>query len=85
MAEHLCSGPINQKQATLMWRRKITCNCRPLPLIVLIKRKLCLRNMILWLFCSWATPLFDSAKHGHLDICHLLLQCNADVNAKNYR
>jgi ankyrin repeat protein len=29
-----------------------------------------------------ATPLHLSAIHGHLEICRLLLQCNADPQAK---
>ncbi len=32
---------------------------------------------------SGDTPLHLSAEQGHVEICRLLLQCNADVQAKN--
>jgi hypothetical protein len=44
--------------------------------------KLCLRKLILLLFFSDWTPLHQSAKNGDLEVCRLLLQCNADVEAK---
>ena len=31
------------------------------------------------------TPLHYSAHYGHLDVCRLLLQCNADIDAKDFR
>jgi hypothetical protein len=30
------------------------------------------------------TPLQESAKQGHLEICRLLIQCNADIEAKGW-
>ena len=47
--------------------------------------KLCLRKLILLLFFSQNTPLHRSARGGHLEVCRLLLQCNADVDAKSVR
>ncbi len=44
--------------------------------------KLCLRKLIILLFFSQRTPLHYSALEGHLEVCRLLLQCNADVEAK---
>jgi hypothetical protein len=41
--------------------------------------KLC---FLIHLFFSW-TPLHYSAQHGHTDVCRLLLENAADVNAKN--
>jgi ankyrin repeat protein len=35
------------------------------------------------LFFSQHTPLHWSAAEGHLEITRLLLQCNADVEAKD--
>ena len=32
-----------------------------------------------------STPLHESAENGHLEICLLLLQCNADVDARDMR
>ena len=47
--------------------------------------KLCLRKMILvFLFSQW-TPLHESASEGHLEVTRLLLQCNADIEAKDSR
>ena len=43
--------------------------------------KLCLRKLILLLFFSEATPLHESASKGHLEVCRLLLQCKADIEA----
>jgi ankyrin repeat protein len=52
-------------------------------LIVLYEAQLCSRKLIT-LFCfSQRTPLHYSASGGQLEICRLLLQCNADVNAKD--
>ena len=45
--------------------------------------KLCLRKLILLLFFSQWAPLHWSAWHGDLEVCRLLLQCNADVEAKD--
>jgi ankyrin repeat protein len=39
--------------------------------------------LIILLSFSLRTPLHHSASNGHLDVCRLLLQCNADVNAKD--
>ena len=46
--------------------------------------KLFLRKFILLLSFSQRTLLHESAMKGHLEVCRLLLQCNADVDAKNY-
>jgi hypothetical protein len=32
---------------------------------------------------SQYTPLHYAAREGHLDMCRLLLQCSADMEAKN--
>ena len=56
------------------------------PLIIIIvfyEAKLCLRKLILLLFFSEATPLHQSAGRGHLEVARLLLQCNADIEAKD--
>ena len=42
--------------------------------------KLCL---LIHLFFSQATPLHLSAYNGHTDVCRLLLENAADVNARN--
>ena len=34
---------------------------------------------------SQETPLLLSAMNGHLETCRLLLQCNADVDAKDIK
>ena len=36
-----------------------------------------------FVFFSQNTPLHLSARGGQLEICRLLLQCNADVHAKD--
>jgi hypothetical protein len=41
-------------------------------------------KLILLLFFSQRTPLPFSAWNGHLEVCRLLLQCNADIEAKAY-
>ena len=40
-------------------------------------------NVYSLLFVSQYTPLHYSVIHGHLEVCRLLLQCNADVNTQN--
>ena len=42
--------------------------------------KLCL---LIHLFFSQRTPLHGSAAKGHTDVCRLLLENAADVNARN--
>jgi ankyrin repeat protein len=37
------------------------------------------------LFFSQHTPLHISAQFGHLEVARLLLQCNADVGAKDVK
>ncbi len=70
----------------LMWRQRTTSNYpRPYFYYRFYDAKLCLRKLILLLFFSDWTPLLSSAELGHLEICRLLLQCNADVEAKNYK
>ena len=46
--------------------------------------KLCLRKLILLISFSQYTPLHYSVSHddGDLEVCRLLLQCNADIEAK---
>jgi ankyrin repeat protein len=39
--------------------------------------------LILLLFFSQQTPLHASAANGRLEVARLLLQCNADVGAKD--
>ena len=43
---------------------------------------LCLLLLIIFVWLSDETPLHRSARGGHLGICRLLLQCNADPQAK---
>ena len=40
-------------------------------------------KLILSFLFSQLAPLHWSARHGRLDSCRLLLQCNADVDAKD--
>ena len=47
--------------------------------------KLCLRKFILFLSFSQWTPLHLSAGNGKLEVTRLLLQCNADIEAKTDR
>ncbi len=39
------------------------------------------------LYCNYVqdqeTPLHDTCRNGHLEICRLLIASHADVNAKN--
>jgi hypothetical protein len=68
----------------LMWRQGTAGNYpRPYFYYWFYDAKLCLRKLILLLFFSQQTPLHLSAEKGHLEVCRLLLQCNADVEAKN--
>ncbi len=46
-----------------------------------VQAQLCLRKFILMLSFSQRTPLHISAFLGHLEVCRLLLQCNADAEA----
>ena len=39
--------------------------------------------ILLLVFRDGYTPLHYSAINGHLEVCRLLLQSGADVNAKN--
>jgi ankyrin repeat protein len=39
--------------------------------------------ILLLVFRNVNTPLHISAAHGNLEVCRLLLQSGADVNAKN--
>jgi hypothetical protein len=50
--------------------------------VVLYEATLCL---ILLLFSSQCTPLHFSAEKGHLETCRLLLQCNANLEAKEQK
>jgi hypothetical protein len=50
----------------------------------LMRNKLCLRMLILSFFFSQRTPLHHiSDSLGSLDICRLLLQSNADLQAQD--
>jgi hypothetical protein len=49
------------------------------------EEKLFLRKFIILLFFSQRTPLHGSAGEGHLEVCRLLLQCNADIEAKDWK
>jgi len=51
----------------------------------LMRNKLCLRMLILSLFFSRRTPLHISASLGNLEVCRLLLQSNADLQAQDMR
>jgi ankyrin repeat protein len=42
-----------------------------------------MRSLILLFSISEHTPLHYSARYGHLEVCRLLLQCNADIDAKD--
>jgi ankyrin repeat protein len=48
--------------------------------LVFHEPKLCL---LIHLFFSQVTPLMYSADEGHTDVCRLLLENAADVNARN--
>ena len=48
--------------------------------LVLDEPNLCL---LIDLFFSQWTPLMESAVKGHTDVCRLLLENAADVNARN--
>jgi hypothetical protein len=77
--------PVFCCSATLMWGRRTDCNCPPLHYYCFYEAKLFLRKLILLLFFSQQTPLHESAVNGHLEVARLLLQCNADVEAKNVK
>ena len=74
--------PVFCCSATLMWGRRTSGNCPPL-YYHCYEAKLFLWKLILLLFFSQWTPLHKSACYGHLEICRLLLQCNADIEAKD--
>jgi hypothetical protein len=69
--------------ATLMCRHKTAGNCRRAYHYCCFyeAKKLCLRKLILFLFFSRQTPLHKSGHH--LEVCRLLLECNADVDVKD--
>jgi ankyrin repeat protein len=50
------------------------------PSVLFHEPKLCL---LIHLFFSQGTPLHWSADNGHTDVCRLLLENAADVNARN--
>jgi hypothetical protein len=52
------------------------------PSVLFHEPKLCL---LIHLFCSQYTPLLNSAGAGHTDVCRLLLENAADVNARDKR
>ena len=53
--------------------------------VILVRNKLCLRMLIPSLFFSQRTPLHISASLGNLEVCRLLLQSNADLQAQDMR
>ena len=52
-----------------------------LPTAPLCPSFLCSKSILLFFFRKF-TPLHLSAREGYLDVCHLLLNCNADVQSK---
>jgi ankyrin repeat protein len=42
-------------------------------------------NSFVFFLCSRYTPLRTAVDEGHVEICRLLLQSNADVEAKDER
>ena len=62
---------------------KARSNCPPPPSAPHLLSSFSCSKFILFLFFSYCTPLHVSAQYGHLEICRLLLQCNADIEAKN--
>jgi hypothetical protein len=40
--------------------------------------------LIIFLFFSGCTPLHFAAINGAFEVCRLLIQCNANVEAKDY-
>ena len=56
----------------------------PYVIVVLCESKLYLRKFILLLFLSQVSPLQCSASAGHLEICRLLIEWNADVSATDW-
>jgi hypothetical protein len=70
--------------ATLMWRRRIACNCpAPYHYYCFYKAKLCLRKLILLLFFSQYTPLHWCARYGHLEIARLVVESKVDIAARD--
>jgi ankyrin repeat protein len=57
--------------------------CTPLHLSAMNGRLLILRKLILLLSFSEHTPLHYSAMYGHVEVCRFLLNCNADIEAKD--
>ena len=60
----------------------------PLALIFIVSAQqiclLCLFLLILFVWFSCETPLHLSAEKGHLEICRLLLQCNANPSEQEF-
>jgi hypothetical protein len=75
--------PVFCSSATLIWRRRTTCNCPPLHYYCFYEAKLCLRKLILLLFFSQRTPLHESAFQGRLEFSCLLVESKADVAARD--
>jgi ankyrin repeat protein len=54
--------------------------------IILMSRSSALRvSFVSYIFLRARTPLHFSAEVGYLEMCRLLLQSNADIEAKNWR
>ena len=67
-------------------KNEFTYGYLPPPLLLLLLflwSKFLLCKFILLLSFSQYSPLLYSAREGHLDICRLLLQCNANMEYKD--
>ncbi len=65
-----------------MWTRGAGGDCRrPYYDYCFYEGKLFYRKLILLLFFSQQTPLHDSVSNGHLEVCRLLLERKADLEA----
>jgi hypothetical protein len=62
-------------------------NYPPVLLLLFFMKRICLRIAPIdsFAFFSQSTPLHLSARNGRLEMCRFLLQCNADVKAKDQR
>ena len=57
--------------------------CAPAVVSCVVQAKLCLRKFILLFSFSQGTPLHESAGNGYLEVTRLLVECNADIEAKD--
>ncbi len=89
-AHYGCLDPIFCSSAALMWERRTKCIARRRRYCrCFYYAKLCLRKLILLLFCRQRTPLHMSAvtaqfvTRGGLEVSRLLVESNADVSARD--